>query len=296
MSRLLKRVPLSFDAPLKQVWKGYVNPYYKFSSQCQACDGTGSSPEWKYLHDQWYGHAPFDPADTGSTPFTPSHPAVRAFAERQCTRDSNYYGSGEEAIIGEAQRLCNIYNTHWNHHLDKDDIAALIAADRLWDWTRRPRTEEDKLKPTFPNGWLKENNGYVPTPEELNAWSVGGFGHDSLNAWYCVEAKAKRLGYKKRYCPVCKDGTGRVWQTPYYKRKYNSWKPTNPPRGRGFQLWENCSEGSPVSPVFSSLENLARWCETGATTFGSFTATKEQWMKMLDKNYVYHQQDNVVFV
>jgi hypothetical protein len=46
----------------------------------------------------------------------------------------------------------------------------------------------------------------------------------------------------------------------------------------GWQLYETTSEGTPVSPVFPTLEELATWCETGATVFASLTWTREQWL------------------
>lgn len=36
MGRKLKRVAIDFDYPLKTVWKGYLNPFYK---KCPHCDG-----------------------------------------------------------------------------------------------------------------------------------------------------------------------------------------------------------------------------------------------------------------
>lgn len=62
------------------------------------------------------------------------------------------------------------------------------------------------------------------------------------------------------------------------------------------QLWETTSEGSPVSPVFATLDELCAWCETNATTFGSFKASKEEWKKMLDEDFVHHQEGNMVFL
>ena len=47
-------------------------------------------------------------------------------------------------------------------------------------------------------------------------------------------------------------------------------------------MWENTSEGSPMSPVFASPEELARWLsDTRASTFGKDTATYDQWLKMI---------------
>ena len=32
------------------------------------------------------------------------------------------------------------------------------------------------------------------------------------------------------------------------------------PKGDGYQIWETVSEGSPITPVFATPEELARWC------------------------------------
>jgi hypothetical protein len=69
-----------------------------------------------------------------------------------------------------------------------------------------------------------------------------------------------------------------------------------PPEGDGYQLWENTSEGSPQSPVFTTLDELCEWCEAYATVFADETATKEQWKQMLDANFVYHREGNNIFI
>lgn len=69
-----------------------------------------------------------------------------------------------------------------------------------------------------------------------------------------------------------------------------------PPTGDGYQLWETTTEGSPISPVFVTLDELCEWCEENATTFSTNRATKKQWKQMLDSNFVFHKQDNTIFI
>lgn len=46
-------------------------------------------------------------------------------------------------------------------------------------------------------------------------------------------------------------------------------------------MYENTSEGTPISPAFATPEELARWlADTGASSFGSDTATYEQWLNV----------------
>ena len=61
-----------------------------------------------------------------------------------------------------------------------------------------------------------------------------------------------------------------------------SWhEAVDPPTGPGFQLWETTSEGSPISPVFGSLDALCAWAETHATTFASVRTSASEWKRML---------------
>ena len=41
----IKRVPMNFDYPLHQVWKGYLNPYYESAIACGLCGMTGGTAQ-----------------------------------------------------------------------------------------------------------------------------------------------------------------------------------------------------------------------------------------------------------
>lgn len=270
MGRELKRVALDFEWPEGKVWKGYQNPHYAKSHNCAACAGSGSSPEARRLKDQWYGNAPFRPEDRGSTPFLPAHPSVRAFAERNVSRSPEFYGSDETAIQREAQRLADLWNCSWGHHLNADDVAALLEGGRLMDlthtWTPEAR-------------WQPKEPPYVPTPEEVNAWSLSGMGHDSINQWIVVGAECKRLGIDPE-CPHC-EGSGTIWDSPEDEQAAEAWTRAEPPAGDGYQIWETVSEGSPISPVFATPEELARHMagrQWGADKGSSY----ETWMKFIN--------------
>ena len=46
-----------------------------------------------------------------------------------------------------------------------------------------------------------------------------------------------------------------------------------------YQMYEDTTEGTPLSPVFPTPEELARWlADNGASSFGSMTATYDQWL------------------
>ncbi len=335
MSRNLKRVPMSFDWPLKKVWGGYVNPYYALSTECPDCnngyDRAGGRPDANaaLFYAQWYGHAPFDPVAYGAEPLSPNDPAIWDLARKNVAAAPDFYSTPDErrerlkfrqaaldgfprderplvpfpsfdreaAIAREARRLYEVcFQNHWNHHLIQADVDALVEHDRLWNFTRVSHDAGQAfvvaVRMAFhdTNAWLPESNGHRPTAAEVNAWSLEGMGHDGLNAGICVEERCKREGVPYQ-CARC-GGTGKIWPTPEIRQKYEGWEKEDPPTGDGYQLWEDCSEGSPVSPVFASLDELCAWAEENATTFGPYRATADEWREMLDGGVVHAKMGN----
>jgi hypothetical protein len=244
----LKRVDQNFDWPMRQTWEGYVNTLYRASVPCGPCRGNGYSATARSLFDRWYGKAAFRPEERGSTPFGIDHPGVRAFAEKNVRHSPGFYGSDELAIVREAARLAELFNRQWSHHLNQADVAALLEADRLHDFTH-----------TFTpgQGWQRKAQAVVPTAEEVNDWSLEGWGHDGINAAVVIEAECKRLGVS-HLCEHC-GGEGVTWPSPEDKAKAEAWERQEPPAGEGYQLWETISDGSPVSPVFERADELAQW-------------------------------------
>lgn len=270
MGRELKRVGLDFKWPENKVWKGYLNPHYSKSHECADCAGLGLSPEARWLRSQWYGDAPFKPEERGSTPFLPTHPIVMALSERNVTQAPEYYGIGEEAIELEAWRLACHFNSCWNHHLNADDVAALLEEDRLRDLTHT-WTPESRWQPKEPP--------YVPTPEEVNTWSLSGLGHDAINQWIVVGAECKRLGIDST-CPHCA-GNGVIWDSPEDEQAAEAWEPSDPPAGDGYQIWETVSEGSPISPVFATPEELAKHM-AGKPWGADKGSSYEMWLRFIN--------------
>jgi hypothetical protein len=274
MSQEVKRVPVDFDWPLHQTWEGFIKPERFGETPCEACcyerepsvmdqlfpapsSGTGYSPHGQYLHDLWYGKArwnpergwlPFHPERYGSTLLGPDTPAVRRFAERNVAHAPDFYGTGEPAIVREAQRLCGLWNAMWCHHLAQPDVDALVAAGRLMDFTHT-WTRED--------GWQKIEPPVTPAAAQVNEWSLSGMGHDSINASVAVRARCEREGFDAE-CPACQ-GYGSLEAYPGQRAEAEAWERSEPPMGDGWQLWETVSAGSPVSPVFATADGLASW-------------------------------------
>lgn len=247
MGREIRRVPLDFDWPQDKVWEGFLSPDRFDETPCPDCE-SGYSPQAQNLYDLWYGKMPFDPATTGSTPWRHGSPAVRALAERNVANAPEYYGTGKTATVREAQRLADLFNGSWSHHLSQDDVDALVASGRLRDFTHTWSREE---------GWQKIEPAVTPTAEQVNDWSLRGMGHDSINASIVIRARCERDGINDT-CPTCK-GHASLEKYEGQRAEAEAWEPTDPPKGDGWQLWETVSEGSPISPVVATADELAGW-------------------------------------
>lgn len=221
MGREVRRVPLDFDAPIDQVWRGFLNPHWKDSRECPFCGGSGYNAETNAISDDWYDFA------------------------------------------GTGRRWCGA--------ITQDEVDALVEAGRLREWRGHGK-----------GGWVT-----VPrTAAEVNAANQRGSGmlgdlaHDGLNRSICIETRAKRLGVWGG-CDTC-DENGRVWSSPEAEAAYHAWTETPVPTGDGYQLWTTTTEGSPMTPVFATPEQLARHCaDEGVSTFGYSTTTYENWLSFI---------------
>lgn len=53
-----------------------------------------------------------------------------------------------------------------------------------------------------------------------------------------------------------------------------------------YMMYETTSEGTPISPAFAAPEELARWlADTGASSFGTQTASYEGWLRVAKGGY-----------
>lgn len=252
MGRQVKRVPLDFEWPIGEVWRGFLMPDETDSIHCTACDGCGLNPATKQISDDWYDHAGFGSRWSYDYGFAPDGTPASRHPWR---------------VLGESRSWC--------HDLTQDEVQALVDANRLHDLTHTWSAE---------TGWKRREDGYVPTAAEVNAWSQRGFGHDAINQMIAVKARAKRLGVYG-LCEHC-NGAGHVFRDDAHRAEYEAWERSEPPTGDGWQMWETTSEGSPISPVMRSPEELAAWLtEHEASAFGSMGASYESWLAMIREGW-----------
>lgn len=140
---------------------------------------------------------------------------------------------------------------------------------RLWP---HPYLTETLNRTPFPSSDLAElTTGLAGRP------SSRPFGHDSLDSWSAAKAVVKAAGLDPEVWGVCPECQG---SARHPDDSFDDWEETPPPEGEGWQLWETTSEGSPVSPVFASAEELAEWCGPNASVFADFKMSTAEWLTM----------------
>lgn len=147
----------------------------------------------------------------------------------------------------------------------------------------RDKLTQDEVDFLWRNGRLMSDDGgrrvrpeRPPTAAQVNA-ADSPFGRDlhGVAQFMLTERRCARLGLEFE-CSRC-DAHGNL-ASAAEREQADRWTPTEPPQGPGWQLWETTSEGSPVSPVFASADELAAWCETGATVFAQQRMSAAQWL------------------
>ena len=125
-------------------------------------------------------------------------------------------------------------------------------------WTGGIRGPEERYKPLFPG------ERYQPRvdewDEECAAWKAGT--HPDLN-----EPTAKGMVYEQ-------------WagQRPHRDDYMPNWPAE---KRTHLMMYEDTSEGTPISPAFATPEELARWlADTNASALGSDGASYEGWLRM----------------
>lgn len=120
--------------------------------------------------------------------------------------------------------------------------------------------------------------------EEENAQWEKGFRDDWSGGWKPKEADELNLTFAE-------------WsgEKPVKEDYMPEWKDEELTH---IQLYENTTEGTPISPVYlaSEIEKLCEYAAENCSTFADFKATKDEWRSMLDKDFVHHTQGNITFI
>ncbi len=134
----------------------------------------------------------------------------------------------------------------WCHNITQHEVDALVAANRLIDFTRNWVPKE---------GWVPKDPPATVTAEQVNKWSAsGGMGHDAINRGICVQARAEREGVYGT-CAHC-EGHGYVFTKPAAQVNLVLWW-LHPRKGcsRGVEI-QNIQE-SELPEVYKLLNEAA---------------------------------------
>lgn len=267
MGRELKRVPLDFDWPLNKNWRGYLNPHWKpCPKEGTECFG-GETAAGKWLD-----------ALTRLIAMLGSQAKEAPYAEQMKERGILYP---------------HPYLEEWQQ-APRQEIPSAVSKElrEIDDHPTKMRRLHAYLQKNPPQ-LLPLTNELLQLVEGLAGQEISTMGGGG-DSWAIAKKLRKVAKVPKSWgtCPVC-EGHG---IDPAARPNYEAWEREDPPEGDGFQLWQTTSEGSPVSPVFGTLEALCEWAEKNATTFGSFTATAAEWQQMLDNDFVYHKEGSNVFI
>lgn len=90
-------------------------------------------------------------------------------------------------------------------------------------------------------------------------------------------------GKGEKWAPKSAEHDGRYTEWAGARPSPDDYMPDWPEAERThLMMYENTSEGTPLSPAFTTAEELARWlADNGASSFGDSTATYEQWLAMI---------------
>jgi hypothetical protein len=126
-----------------------------------------------------------------------------------------------------------------------------------------------------PSGWehpRRSDGDYQPLHDEP-------YEH-ALRRWEDARANfAKGLNHLGKTLPTSaahysfEDWHGTVPESKHYRQDWPNETITH------FQMYENTTEGTPISPVFATPEECARWCvDNDVSAFGDDTAEYDWWL------------------
>ncbi len=128
-----------------------------------------------------------------------------------------------------------------------------------------------------PKDWQhpKNSNGH-----HVPLFDSDGDPLDRIEEWF----KEARLWEDGKHPDQVRYGTEtrHLWEYDGGPPNPNSYMPYWPESERThYQMYETCSEGTPISPVLESPEAVARWCaDNGVSWFGRSTATYDDWLEV----------------
>lgn len=194
--------------------------------------------------------------------------------EAQKIRDEVYRHNHDDRY------LPNPYHTGWRYNpkqkvynMGQDEIDYIMS--NKFNDEQRKNVMEYMVKPQYPDA-------KKITPEIFSYLALINPMFPTCNLdWELINYHSEKEGWDSR-CPHC-GGDGILYLNDEIKRLHEDFRWQEPPTGEGYQIWENTSEGSPITPVFKTAEELAEYCEReGVSWYAHETASKEDWLQLIN--------------
>lgn len=149
--------------------------------------------------------------------------------------------------VGLNKKSTALYNSwyDWRNQLTQDEVDVLSETPYFMQKTHNWGGREI--------GWVLKNPPVYLSAAEVNTWGDRELGSITVR-FTCTTIRAKRLGFYGE-CEKC-DSFGKFVTKPEIKKLATEWHPEELPVGEGWQVWETVTEGSPVTPVFATAEEL----------------------------------------
>lgn len=144
-----------------------------------------------------------------------------------------------------------------------------------------------------------ERGRYIPLLDQSHAEAVREWEEEELTEWVegarlwatgfvktfkrvkTIEQVVEETKANRPYAPPPEPPTYEWWAGDVPRKpEPTHYMPDWPESERThFMMYEDTSEGTPISPAFATAEELARWlADTGASAFAGYTATYDQWL------------------
>jgi len=283
-NREVRRVPLDFDWPLNEVWKGYINPIYKepdISCPDADCrDGYTSTGYWFEsviaTHVLLAGH---DSATGKAHPWRlewlvyPGDVVPGSDLPKLLAKLCKGTGKPVENIVTNIVGAAGLDPLEWGFDGNGKETSARVMLGRVAEFIASGGNVKPEVIPVVSGDIMPLCTGL--TGREMDPF----FGADGLDRYRAPKTIAKYIKLPARWstCPVCKGTAG----NPKYRDAIKRWRSFGPPKGNGYQLWETTSEGSPASPVFETMDGLLDHLD-GKIVFGNRRASRAEWKRVLE--------------
>lgn len=143
------------------------------------------------------------------------------------------------------------------YRLTQEEVDLLVDRGRLTEIV----STYDSEKGRWVTKLNEDGSKYYPDASVVNeAAKHNSMLHDSSNCWIICKHRAEKQGIEI-ICPIC-EGGGQLWASPEIKQMHDDWEDIPPPEGEGWQVWETVGEGSPITPVFETPEELIEYLST----------------------------------